>query len=464
MPSATGQKAKGTVKPLIILAFALIVLYSFGFYTVFTLIAPILPTINSIILIALPWLAPYWFAIFAFILLVVLLGIVLAYVVLRLMKRAAAGVLRVVWLLEAVFMIGLGIFLFIFMGPLGIFALIFPLIGIIQLWVWFRRRQKIERAGKLVEFTATLLLEEKEMFIVPLVTAIFSMITFFLMFATFYWMYGTLPSLGVTYDSWLYFGFEILVIAGYLFGYFAVFYLFEGVNVSIAHTWFRKEDPVLRGALSEVRGVAGTIIKFAALRTLIAAIQSAARRGGRRQGGIFAIIGAILSRIIGAIFRFLTYFTLPAIIIEGRGLKDSIKRSANVTWRYLVDVYIAETGVSTVFSLFGALLTLGYFATGFVFGYIFAIIVFTDYSFALIVGIIFAILFMIFAAIPSYFIFRPLNTAYRTFMFAYALDEESGFKLPSRLPKAYADTIEEAQAEWEAKHVDRGVEEPPSEW
>ncbi len=464
MPSITGEKIKGSAKPLIALAIALIALYSFGFYTVLILITPILPTINTIIVTALPWLEPYWFAIFIFIFLIVFLGIVLAYIVLRLMKRAAAGVLRVVWLLEAVFMIGLGIFLFIFMGPFGIFGLIFPIIGIIQLWIWFRRRQKIERAGKLVEFTATLLLEEKEMFIVPLVTAIFSMITFFLMFTTFYWMYSTLPTLGVTYDSWLYFGFEILVIAAYLFGYFAVFYLFEGINVSIAHTWYRKEDPVLRGALSEVRSVAGTIIKFAALRTLIAAFQSALRRGGRREGGIFAIIGAILSRIIGAIFRFLTYFTLPSIIIEGRGLKDSIKRSASVTWRYLVDVYIAETGVSTVFSLFGAILTLGYFATGFIFGYIFGIIAFADSFFALFVGIIFAIFFMIFAAIPSYFIFRPLNTAYRTFMFAYALDEESGFKLPSRLPKAYADTIEEAQAEWEGKPGKRGLQEPPSEW
>jgi hypothetical protein len=49
-------------------------------------------------------------------------------------------------------------------------------------------------------------------------------------------------------------------------------------------------------------------------------------------------------------------------------------------------------------------------------------------------------------------------------MFSYALDEESGFTLPSRLPKAYRDTIEEAQAEWEASGKDRYMEEPPGEW
>jgi hypothetical protein len=84
--------------------------------------------------------------------------------------------------------------------------------------------------------------------------------------------------------------------------------------------------------------------------------------------------------------------------------------------------------------------------------------------FALGVGMLFAIIFLIFAAIPSYFIFRPLNTAYRTFMFAYALDEEGGFKLPSRLPKEYRDTIEEAQSEWEASGKKRHMLQPPGEW
>jgi hypothetical protein len=49
-------------------------------------------------------------------------------------------------------------------------------------------------------------------------------------------------------------------------------------------------------------------------------------------------------------------------------------------------------------------------------------------------------------------------------MFSYALDEESGFTLPSRLPKAYRDTIEEAQSEWEASGKERKIESPPSEW
>ena len=161
------------------------------------------------------------------------------------------------------------------------------------------------------------------------------------------------------------------------------------------------------------------------------------------------------------IFRFITYFTLPAIIIEKRGLKDSIVRSAKTTWKYMVDVYIRETGVSTTFSFFGGLLSLGYLVIGFVFGFLLGPLVAFD---SLILGIIFAIVFLIFAAIPSYFIFRPLNTAYTTFMFCYALDEESRFKLPSRLPKEYRDVIEAAQAEFEASGKDRSMEEPPGEW
>ncbi|MFW9831417.1 MAG: hypothetical protein ACFFD8_06550, partial [Candidatus Thorarchaeota archaeon] len=426
MPSEEGVRERGPAGPIILLAIGIVLLYGFGFYNLLFLVSPFLPIIIDFINFALPWLAGYWWAGLVFIALLIVLGFGLAYIILKLMKRAAAGTLRVLWVLQAVFMIAIGIFFFLFLGPFGFIGLIFPFIGIIQFWVWFRRRQKIERAGKLVEFTAQLLLEEKEMFIVPLVTAVFSLLTGILMMATYGAMYTWLPSIGIPTDSWIFFLLSILMQIPYLFVYFAVFYIFDGINISIAHTWYREEDPILRGGVREVRQVLGTIIQFAALRTAVSVGQSAIRQGTARQGGILAVIGGIFARIIGAIFRFINYFTLPAIIIERRRLIDSIKRSVHVTWQYLVDVYIAETGVSTVFSFFGGLLTLGFLAAGFLFGYVFAIILSVDFFLALLAGIVFAIFFSIFASIPSYFIFRPLNTAYRTFMFAYALDEESG--------------------------------------
>jgi hypothetical protein len=66
--------------------------------------------------------------------------------------------------------------------------------------------------------------------------------------------------------------------------------------------------------------------------------------------------------------------------------------------------------------------------------------------------------------IPSSIIFRPLNTAVLTLMFAYALDEESGFELPARLPKEHRDIIKDTLAEKEAsreEEVARG-EVPPA--
>jgi hypothetical protein len=469
MSSGVEVKRGGSKGPLALLIIALVGLYGFGGYNLLILITPWLPTIDAlldaVLLLAFPWIAGYWWAIFLFIALLVVFGFVFAYLILRLMKRAAAATLKVLWLLQAAAMTVIGVLIVFLFFPFGLPGLFFCLLGILQFWVWFRRRQKLRRAGKLAEFTATLLLEEREMFIAPLATAIFSLITGILMLATFGVIYFNFTAIGISTDSWLFFFVLILVEAAYMFVYFATFYAFEGINVSVAHTWYRNEDPNLHDARSEVGSVLGTVLAFAGLRTLVAAFQSAAQRGGRKGGGIWAIIGAIASAIIGAVFRFINYFTLPAIIIEKRGLKDSIKRSAHTTWKYLVDVYIAETGVSTVFRFFGGLLSLGYFAVGFLFGYLMSyLFIAPDMFFALIIGIVFAIVFLIFAAIPSYFIFRPLNTAYRTFMFAYALDEEGGFKLPSRLPKEYRDTIEEAQSEWEASGKKRRMREPPSEW
>ncbi|MFX0170201.1 MAG: DUF6159 family protein [Candidatus Hodarchaeota archaeon] len=455
---------RGPKGPIFLLAIGIILLYGFGFYNLFFLVSPYLPIIISIINIALPWLAGFLWAEVLFIIVIIALALILAYGILHLMKRAAAGTLRVLWILQAIIMLAIGPILIFFFGFFGLFGLFFSFIGIIQLAVWFYRRKKIERAGKLAEFTAQLLLEEKEMFITPLVTAVFSLLTGILMMATWGAMYTWLPLIGIPTDSWIFFILTILVEIPYLFVYFSVFYIFEGINVSIAHTWYRNEDPVLRGGIREVNSVMGTIIRFAAVRTAVGVAQSAVQRGSAKQGGIFALIGSILARLIGAVFRFLTYFTLPAIIIDKMHLRDSIKRSVRLTWRYLVDVYIAETGVKTVFSFFGGLFSLGFLAVGFLFGYVFGIILFADLFFAIIAGIVFAILFIVFAAIPSYFIFRPLNTAYNTFMYAYAMDEESQFSLPSRLPKAYADTIEAAQAEWEASGKKRHMQEPPSEW
>ncbi|MDO8056373.1 MAG: hypothetical protein Q6361_05880 [Candidatus Hermodarchaeota archaeon] len=460
MQSGELTSRRGPRGPIVLLAIGIVILYGFGFYNLFFLVSPFLPIIINVINIALPWLAGYVWAEIAFVIVLVVLGLILAYGILHLMKRAAAGTLRVLWILQAIVMIAIGPLLFFLFGFFGLFGLFFSFIGVIQLAVWFYRRKKIERAGKLAEFTAQLLLEEKEMFITPLVTAVFSLLTGILMMATWGAMYFWLPLLGIPADSWIFFALTVLVEIPFLFIYFSVFYIFEGINVSIAHTWYRKEDPVLRGGIREVNSVMGTIIRFAAVRTAVSVAQSTIQRGSSRQGGIIAVIGAISSRIIGAIFRLLTYFTLPAIIIDKMDLTDSIKRSARLVWKYLVDVYIKETGVNTVFSFFGGLLSLGFLAVGFLFGYVFGFIFFADLFFSLIAGIIFAILFVIFAAIPSYFIFRPLNTAYNTFMYAYAMDEESNFSLPSRLPKAYADTIEAAQAEWEASGKKRYADEP----
>ena len=52
---------------------------------------------------------------------------------------------------------------------------------------------------------------------------------------------------------------------------------------------------------------------------------------------------------------------------------------------------------------------------------------------------------LIFANIPTFFIFRPMKTSYLTFIFAYAQDEEKSFKLPTRMPAALRGDIKEAR-------------------
>ncbi|MCK5299365.1 MAG: hypothetical protein KAJ76_10685, partial [Candidatus Heimdallarchaeota archaeon] len=133
---------------------------------------------------------------------------------------------------------------------------------------------------------------------------------------------------------------------------------------------------------------------------------------------------------------------LPAIVIEGHGFKDGVKRSFNLLKKYYMDVLIRETGVQRAF---GILQFIAFFLYG-VIGAIIGMVLHFSYGLEPALAYPLAILStIIFAFIPTFFIFRPMKTAYLTFVFAYAQDEETRFSLPTRMPKDLRGELKDAR-------------------
>lgn len=306
---------------------------------------------------------------------------------------------------------------------------------------------KIRRAGEFLKFTGKVVLAEKGMILAPLFVTAISVLNFLTIASI--WGYFIILTGGMVGLEWLGYVISIPVSLIQMIIYYGIFYASEAINTTYAYEWYRKRDPDMKFCLKNVLGKAGPILTFGVVTALVQWIQRMLRNAASRSqqkgniaGIVLAILARILASVMGIIFKYLTYFTLPAIVIEGHGFKDGVKRSFNLLKRYYMDVLIRETGVSRAF---GLLQFIAFFLYG-VLGAIAGIVLHLAYGLAPEIAYPLTILSaIIFAFIPTFFIFRPMKTAYLTFVFAYAQDEETRFSLPTRMPKALQGELKDAR-------------------
>ena len=311
--------------------------------------------------------------------------------------------------------------------------------GMLLLVVIFQFR-KIKRAGEFLKFTGQVVLAEKGMIISPLFVSGLTVMNFLTMasiFAGLVLAFSAMPYVGYTLGA-LASLFQLII-------YYGAFYTAEAINTTYAYEWYRKRDPDMKFCLKNVAGMFGPIFTFGIVTALISWIQqmlrnaaASAQSKGNIAGIVLAVLARLVASILGFVYKYLTYFTLPAIAIEGHKFKDGVKRSMNLLKRYYMDVLIRETGVSSAMSIVQFMSFLIYAAVGAIIG-----LIVYGVSWNILIIILPAIVFGFF---PTFFIFRPMKTAYLTFVFAYAQDEESGFKLPIRMPAELRGDMKEARS------------------
>jgi hypothetical protein len=348
-----------------------------------------------------------------------------------------------------VFLFFSGPIVLLFIGALTIFlrilvlAAIFIVLGILFLALVIHWRKRIYLAGSLIELSAKAVSDEPETIGVSLVFSIFAFISAIIGVAGTMWIYSVSTSY---FDSETIGGvLTFLYVLIYAWVIYAAMYFSNGIIVAIVDDWFRSpsEDRAwLSKGTKRVLKVVNPIIKLGFIMALLDTVARYARsiRMERARRNPLMIIGIIFFKIASAmaygLAQFVTFFALPAMIIEGKKFKEAVKRSWNLITKHFIDVIIYMSAVGGVYAFFVLIMVLLYGVTGYLIG-VFLLVPIMGISGDLVVvaGILTAIGFLIFGFIPAYMMIRPLQVAYKTLLYEYALDREHGFTLPSRIPE-----------------------------
>ena len=411
--------------------------------TIGEIIALFLDDIMVLIVGAGATIAQYWWIILLIVVGLTVIGFLVGWLLLVLVAKLGHVI---VYAGCAFYIIGaiIGVIFVIPFNPIAALGPVLPAVGLIIGMI--TNFKKFQRAGEFMKFTGQVVLAEKGMIIAPLFVTMISVINFITMGAIF----GYLVMVFQESMAWL--GYVLGSVASLLqlIIYYGMFYIAEAINTTYAYEWYRKRDPDMKFCIKNVAGVFGPIFAFGVATAVVTWLQQMLRNAAastNKQGNVAGIIFAILARIVasvmGFIFKYLTYFTLPAIAVEGKKFKDGVSRSFDLLKKYYMDVLIRETGVSRGMSFVQFISFCIYAIIGAIIGLILKGALGEDISWA--TAMLVTILPMIiFGNIPTFFIFRPMKTAYLTFIFAYAQDEEKNHRLPSRMPAKLRGDIKEA--------------------
>ena len=233
---------------------------------------------------------------------------------------------------------------------------------------------------------------------------------------------------------------------------YAAMYFSNGIVVAIVDDWFRSPSKdqawLAKGAKHALKSI-NPIIKLGFVMAFLDTVARYARNIRMKQAKknpvliVALIFFKIASALAYGLAQFVTFFTLPAMIIEGKGFKDAIRRSWNLIKKHFIDVIIYVSGVGGVYMFFIFLMILLYGVSGYLVGAFLLIpILGISKDLMVIAGLLTAVGFLIFVFIPAYVMVRPLQVAYKTLLYEYALDREHRFTLPSRIPEEFKEEFE----------------------
>ncbi|NVM27967.1 MAG: hypothetical protein HWN65_03910 [Candidatus Helarchaeota archaeon] len=395
--------------------------------------------------------AELWIPILIFIIIAAGTAIGIVLLILRLLRNHAYGLLKWSIIIQTALIWVLAIVIIVLTG--FHWGSIFPLImgiastvlAILYFTIW---KMRLELAAGILGLTGQVTHEEKELLVPGILKVFFiGILSAFGLIISLDIIAYTVPTAGA---EWFHFVPVGIFYFGLFFYLYINIYFFNAIIYAITYIWYRKKDPKFHDGLAiatyqlpdiAVFAVFSAVIKFVRMLLRIAALKSKSKSGWSGGGGFRLADG-----ILGTVWMYVNYFTLPSIVVEDVPTTTAIKRSVHRLFDNWVDVLLKEWGVGSVFGTLQLLIVLLFALGGGLLGFVITVVMFPAAQFfdwILIMVIIGVILFILVSMIVSKPLLGLFNDVYLTFLFGFVIDKESNFKYENNLPKELMDKLQE---------------------
>ncbi len=241
---------------------------------------------------------------------------------------------------------------------------------------------------------------------------------FFPIFSTIGVVFVTLTFFGVTFgigsferlETGAFNALDLIAVFGFYVASYFVIIFFNAALVFAAHERLEGGDPNIRSGLAGASSRIITIFFWAVIAATVGLILQILSSQARERGGIIGIIGQIVVALIGAAWSLITFFVVPLIVIEHRGLFDSFKTSLSLLRRTWGEQVVGNFGLGLI--QFGATLL--------------AVLIAAVLGFALSFlgtpGIILAAVIGVVLVVGVSLLFATLSGIYKAALYNYAAD------------------------------------------
>ena len=241
---------------------------------------------------------------------------------------------------------------------------------------------------------------------------------FFPVFSTIGLVFVTLTFFGITFgigsferlEDGAYSAIDLIAVFGFYVASYFVIIFFNSALVFAAHERLEGGDPNIRSGLAGASKRIVTIFMWAVVAATVGLILQILSSQARERGGIMGIVGQIIISLIGAAWSLITFFVVPLIVIEHRGLIDSLKTSLSLLRRTWGEQVVGNFGLG-IMQLLASLLVLGI-----------AALLFLVLSLLGTAGIVAAIVIGVLLFAGVQLVFATLSGIYKAALYNYAAD------------------------------------------
>ena len=193
---------------------------------------------------------------------------------------------------------------------------------------------KFGTSWKLMKTSLSVLRKDKEIMIFPILSFIACVIILLSFFAGF-WFLG-IPSMNTVPYLWI-----VTIFLLYFVLFFIVIF-FNTAIIACANIRLNGGDPTVSDGLRIASQNIGRILLWALISATIGMILQAIREKG-------GWIGRIVAGVFGIAWTYVTFFIIPVLIYEKKGMGSSIRRSASLFKQTWGETIIGTIGFGVVF-------------------------------------------------------------------------------------------------------------------